>query len=430
MRTRVLEVTDAPASDTLAGAGINSPQAGAERPDWTLDVRGWAVGSEEPVTAVEGVHEGSVLWRVPLMVHRPRTAARFPQVSSDMVGFLALQSVLALPSRHEIEVRAVLEGGTQAPIGSIVAERAPLRTGYEPRRQPILITTFGRTGSMLLMRLLSSHPEVLSYKPYRFEQRIASYWIDALLTLSNPVSFLRGVAPQVGVDDAMWWIGTEAPMPWPLRDEPVQEWLGGEAVEALAIVSQQRIDALYEQIAATIGAGDERFFAEKSNLRVSAVAAELYPEGRELFLVRDFRDMLCSVFAYNEKRGVTGFGRAQVGTDTEYIERLGGWAASLARAWERRQDRAHVVRYEDLVLDPEPALAGLLRHVGVDSSTETIQEMLDRLGEEIPELREHPTSPSAGRSVGRWRSELSPELSAACDEAFGPVLELFGYERA
>jgi len=431
MRTRVLEVIQAPAPDLLAGGEINRPAAGDEHPDWTLDIRGWAIGRDEAVTAVEGVHDGSVLWQVPLLIDRPGVAARFPrQTSGDTVGFLALQSLLGLPPSHEIEVRAVTEAGSRASIGSIVAERAPLRTSFEPRRQPIMITTFGRTGSMLLMRLLSSHPEILSYKPHRFEQRIVSYWIDALLTLSSPVSFLRGVAPQAGVEDAMWWIGTGAPMPWPLRDEEVQEWLGGEAVEALATVSQQRIDALYERIAATTGDGDTQLFAEKSNLRVSSVATELYPHGRELFLVRDFRDMVCSVFAFNEKRGVTGFGRAKADSDMQYVERLGGWAASLAGAWERRRDRAHLVRYEDLVLEPERALAGVLEYVGVDAATETIQGMLDRLREDVPELREHPTSASAQSSIGRWRTDLDPELTAACERAFGPILEVFGYERA
>ena len=429
MRTRVLEVIQSPGSGALAGAEINRPEPGAERPDWTLDIRGWAVGADSPVAAVEGVHEGEVLWRVPPSIERPKVAARFPELKDDKIGFLALQSVLGLPPRHEIEVRAELEGGAHAPIGSIAGERSPLRTSFEPRRQPILITTFGRTGSMLLMRLLSSHPEVLSYKPHRFEQRIVSYWIDALLTMASPTSFLRGVAPQGAVADATWWTGTEAPMPWPLHDEAVQDWLGGDAVEDLAAVAQQRVEALYDQIAATIGAGDARFFAEKSNLRVSALAAELYPEGRELFLVRDFRDMVCSVFAYNEKRGVSGFGRARADDDVEYVRRLGGWAESLARALERRRDRAHVVRYEDLILDREAALAGLLKSIGLDASTTTVNAMMDSMSEEIPELSEHRTTASPDRSVGRWRSDMSPELVAASDEAFGPALELFGYER-
>jgi hypothetical protein len=430
MRTKVLEVTQAADTGALAGGGIDRPAAGDERADWTLDVRGWAVGQDGPVTAVEGVHEGTALWRVPIVLDRPRVAARFPQAGGDTVGFYAIQSVLALPPRHEIEVRAVLEGGATAPIGAIEAERAPLRTPYEPRRQPIMITTFGRTGSMLLMRLLSSHPDILSFKPYRFEQRIASYWIDVLLTLSDPASYLRGVAPQAGVDDRTWWLGDAAPLPWPLRDHGVQEWLGGEAVEALAASSQERIDALYERIATAAGATHERFFPEKSNLRVSSVASELYPDGRELFLVRDFRDMVCSVFAYNRKRGATGFGRAAAGSDAEYVERLGGWVDSLARAWERRRERAHVVRYEDLVLDPEAALARVLEYVGVDSSAETIQGMLDRLTEDMPELREHPTSDSAQSSIGRWRTDMDSEVSAACERSFGAALELFGYQPA
>jgi hypothetical protein len=404
--------------------------AGDARSDWTLDVRGWAVGGQEPVTAVEGVHEGSVLWQVPPTLDRPRVAANFPpQPGGDTIGFLALQSVLALPPRHELEVRAVLAGGGRAPIGSVVAERVSLTTTFRPRRQPILITTFGRTGSMLLMRLLSSHPEVLSYKPHRFEQRIASYWVDALLTLSNPASYLRGVAPQGAVEEPLWWVGTDAPMPSPLRDEPVQEWLGGEAVEALAIVAQQRIDALYEQIAALTGAGHERLFAEKSNLRVSSVATELYPDGHELFLVRDFRDMVSSVFAFNEKRGVTGFGRARAGSDLDYVEQLGDWASALARAWERRRERAHLVRYEELVQDPERALAGLLDHIGVDAGADTIRDMLAGLADDMPELREHPTSTTAQSSIGRWRTDLDPAISEACEQAFGPALELFGYAR-
>ena len=429
MRAKVLEVIQSPDAGALAGAEINRPEPGAERPDWTLDIRGWAVGADAPVTAVEGVHEADVLWRVPLSLERPKVAARFPELPDDKIGFLALQSVLGLPPRHEIEVRAELGGGARATIGSIVGERSPLRSTFEPRRHPILITTFGRTGSMLLMRLLSSHPEVLSYKPHRFEQRIVSYWIDALLTMANPISFLRGVAPQGAVADATWWTGTDAPMPWPLHDEAVQDWLGGDAVDQLAAVAQQRIEALYDQIADTIGAGDERFFAEKSNLRVSSLAAELYPEGRELFLVRDFRDMVCSVFAYNEKRGVTGFGRARAGDDVEYVRQLGEWAESLGRALERRRDRAHVVRYEDLILEREAALAALLQHVGIDASDTTIDAISASLEDEIPELSEHRTTASPDRSVGRWRTDMSPELAAASDEAFGPALELFGYER-
>jgi hypothetical protein len=433
MRTKVLEVTHATELGALAGSAIDRPTAGDERADWALDVRGWAVAEDGPVTAVEGAHEGTVLWRVPLVVDRPQVAARFPQAGGDTVGFYALPSVLALPPRHVIELRATIGDRATAPIGSIVAERAPLTTTFEPRRQPILVTTIGRTGSMLLMRLLSSHPDVLSFKPHRFEQRIAGYWIEALLTLADPASYLRGVTPQTsarpGVEDPMWWLGIDAPTPWPLRDEAVQDWLGGEAVEALAETFQQRIDTVYETIARVTGAAREPFFAEKSTPRISSVATELYPNGRELFLVRDFRDMVSSILAFNEQRGVSGFGRAEADSDVDFVNTLGAQATALANAWKRRRDRAHLVRYEDLVLDPAHVLVDLLDHVGVDSRPETARAMLGQLEEDIPELREHATSDSAQSSIGRWRTDLDAELAEACERAFGPALELFGYER-
>ena len=430
VRTRVIEVRQTASDGALAGGALDRPATGDELGGWALDVRGWAIGAHGAVEAVEGVHEGSVLWRVAPRLDRPRIAAEHPRAATARVGFYALQSVLTLPPSHEIEVRALLDTGRHEPIGSIVAERAPLATGYRPRRRPILITTFGRTGSMLLMRLLVSHPEVLSFKPHRFEQRIAGYWIDALLTLADPVSYLSGVAPQADADDRLWWLGNESSMPWPLRDEAAQEWLGGDAVADLALIAQQRIDALYDRIAAGIGSTGEPYFAEKSNLRVSAIAAELYPDGREVFLVRDFRDMVASVFAFNRKRGVTGFGRAKAGSDREYVERLAGWAAALARAWERRRGSAHLVRYEDLVREPAGALGALLGYLGVDARATTVDAMLAALQEDMPELREHRTTDSPQSSIGRWRADLEPDLRDACERAFAGPLALFGYEPA
>ena len=427
MRTKVLEVRQTERPDGLAGAAIDRPSAGDERADWALDIRGWAVGRDSPVAAVEGLHEHDVLWRVPLLVDRPRVAADIAQAPGETIGFFATHSLLVLPPRHEVQVRAVLEDGSRPLLGTIAAERAPLRTGYRPRRQPILITTFGRSGSMLLMRLLGSHPEVLAYKPYRYEQRVASYWIDLLLTLSEPTTYLRGIVPDRDVDDRTWWLGTNMTMPWPLRDQRVQDWLGGDAITDLAVMSQERIDATYERIAAETGTGRERYFPEKSNLRVSNIAAELYPDGRELFLVRDFRDMVASVFAYDRKRGLAGFGRTDAESDVEYVERLGGWVDSLAHAWERRRDRSHLIRYEDLVRDPERSVTELLEHLDVDSSAPTVRSMLAGLSQDVPELREHHTSESPQSSIGRWQSDLDPEVAATAERVFGPALALFGY---
>ena len=291
----------------------------------------------------------------------------------------------------------------------------------------MLVTTLGRTGSMLLMRMLEAHPEVLVYRPYRFEQRIAGYWADMLLALAEPRSYVRQIAPAGDLDDPAWWLGRSAPMPWGLRDTTVQDWLGGEAVEDLAGTFQGRIEATYDRIVATTGTPDAALFAEKSNLRAANLISELYDGARELFLVRDFRDMVSSILDFNAKRDVQGFGRAGAASDTDYVASLGGWATGLLEAWERRRGVAHLVRYEDLVLDPERALGALLSYLDVDAAASTIAALQARLAEELPELGEHATSDGPRASIGRWQRDLDATLVAECERALGPALEVFGY---
>ena len=155
---------------------------------------------------------------------------------------------------------------------------------------------------------------------------------------------------------------------------------------------------------------------------------ELYPDAREVVLVRDFRDMLCSILAFNAKRGVQGFGRDRADSDAEFVDEMGKPADALARSWEQRASKAHLVRYEDLVSRPAETVEGLLDYVGLDSGQQIVQAMLAELDQAGEEATKHRTTSAAtDESIGRWRAELGPELLARCEQAFGPALEAFGY---
>jgi hypothetical protein len=303
--------------------------------------------------------------------------------------------------------------------------REPVRTDFEAQLQPLMVTTLGRTGSMALMRMLEAHPEVLVYRPYRYEQQVAGYWLDVLLTLSDPSSYMRQIAPAGNLENPLWWLGTDSPPPR-LRDSALQRWLGSEALEQLALVSQERIAAVYDQIAAGAGKPQARYFAEKHSLRTAALGAELYPGARELFLVRDFRDMVSSIMDFNRRRGVEGFGRAGAAGDEQWIASLAGWATSLVRAWQRREAGAHLVRYEDLVRAPDETLSAALEYIEADCSAPRVQEMRSALATEMPELAGHRTR-STSESIGRWRTDLPDELQDACASSFGEALQVFGY---
>jgi len=429
----VLEVSveSAGGEGALAGGGIDVPEPGASRPTFDLEIRGWAIGRRSAAVAIEVAHDDLVIGAAPLEVARPKLAARHPATAAgDRIGFRVQLGLLRVPAEFDLSVRAVTEDGEREAIGRLHGRRAEIHTGFEPRFQPLMLTTLGRTGSMMLMQMLEAHPEILVYRPFRYEQRVASYWLEVLIALSEPASYFRQIAPAGSLDERRWWLGEDGVTPTGLRDEQLQHWLGAGAVRELAEVSQVRVERLYEQLAGRLeGDPAPRFFAEKYALDISHLVRELYPGAREVFLVRDFRDMVSSIIAFNEKRGAAGFGRGAAASDLEYVRSLGAWATRLEEAYARRSDGAIVVRYEDLVLDPGPTLKRLLEHIGVESSDEVVGRMVEALAGELAELAEHRTTADPLASIGRWRRDLGEELLGACDEAFGPALEAFGYER-
>ena len=84
-----------------------------------------------------------------------------------------------------------------------------------------------------------------------------------------------------------------------------------------------------------------------------------------------------------------------------------------------------VLRYEELVADPAGALRGLLQGLGLDAADAVIAGMLESPATE--NLVFHRTTASPAASVGRWKSDLSPELRAACRTHLDPLLKALGY---
>ena len=296
---------DAAAARRLAGAGAR--RAGARRAARDLRARRARLGDRRSRAGGRGraaCTTARPLRRVPARrrsgrgwpPHHPEARAGGPRSAST-----ALRAPCALPPDFELEVRAVLESGRRAPMALLRGTREPLPHGLRAALQPLMVTTLGRTGSMVLMRMLEAHPEVLVYRPHRYEQRVAGYWLDVLLTLSDPSSYMRQIAPAGNLEDPLWWLGPEPPPPR-LRDSDLQRWLGSEALRA-ARARQPRSGSRRSTTRSPRRRTSRRrgCFAEKHSLRTAALGAELYPRRREVFLVRDFRDMVTSIMAFNRR---------------------------------------------------------------------------------------------------------------------------------
>lgn len=412
------------------GLAIDRPDTGAAIDGYALDVVGWALARDAGATRIEMYSHAELVATTALKEQRPDIAQLFPSAAgASTSGYGTAISLLGLSGQFELVLAALLDNGTRLPIGAIYGQRRPLVTGYEPRFQPIVVTTIGRSGSTWLSYLLGHHPEIQSYRSFFVEPHSLWHWLHLLRLMADPRRYrpaMRGIAGAGG-----WTIAGDDPPLSALKlpDETVKDWLDGPAVEASAAVCQQRVDALQGRLAEEMDKRRARFFVEKLAPDFYPwIAWDVYPNAREIVLVRDPRDVFFSTLAYNAKRGWDGFGRENVDTDEVFARHMRGSGVALRRAFQGRSDRALLVRYEDLIQEPEVTLAAILRYLGLHYDLELVRQMLGAARESSARFHVHRTSPSPADSIGRWRREDNPSLLAACHEAFDDLLADFGYD--
>jgi hypothetical protein len=405
--------------------GLLSPAAGDHADVFSFNLRGWAVAPEgSEITAFRALDGERVSAEVP-----PNRSSGGADGHEGAVGFEALVRAIELAPSFEVEVVAVLGDGSAMPLATVAGSRERLAVPREAELDPAMITTIGRSGSKWLARLLSCHPGVLAFQPLVFEPRVATYWMTVLRELSAPKSYLRQLHTERW-DQPRWFLGDGAvPMPAPV-DLGMADWLGNDAVLQLAAICQERIDAYYREVARRAGEEGARYFAEKFLLDplLLDLTTEVFPGAKELILVRDFRDRLSSVFAWNEKRGDHGFGHDAQMSKAEYlVERVRGDADDLIDRWRRRGEAALLVRYEDLILTPEATLTAIFEYLEIDADEPAVRAVLDEANQPTDHLDAHRTVSDPMQTIGRWRRDLPEDLAAETNELLAPELEAFGY---
>jgi hypothetical protein len=427
----IQNVTQLQNKEHLWGSYIDLPKPGGTSDIYAIDVMGWVLGKTTPVTAVEFHSNGQLHQSLLINMDRKDIAHSYSHVPNAVKsGFRTRISVVSLPQEFEIKIDAVLQNGAKHPIGSITGKRQAITNKFIPIYNPLMVTTFGRTGSTWLMQLLDAHEEIISYRPFQYEPRVASYWIEVLKALSEPTSYLQMLSSSQF--DKTWWLGnTYFPAEATAFDPSVQRWLGYNNVDIISTFCQSRIEAFYDQVASLQKKFSPKYFAEKfapDNVMTTLIW-EMYPLAKEILLVRDFRDMLCSVLAYNKKKGITSFGRELTYSDEEYVKYLRGYAAYMLQRWKRQTPKVFLLRYEDLIMHPHEALESVFEYLAVNANVGYIQEVISKAQSSNQDQQAiHRTASSSVDSIGRWKSDLDKKMQDLCNETFGDVLKEFGYE--
>jgi Sulfotransferase family len=413
----------------LVAFSLNKPAPGTESTVYAIPLEGWALTRRSPARLLEIHRDGIFIDQFPVGSPRPDIAQAHPDIPwAGETGFNVELGALNLPTDFSLQVTAVLEDHTRVFLATLVGHRE-LPAGDASGIQPLMITTLGRSGSSWVLKMLSERPEIVAYAPTKYEVRFSSYWTDVFLALSQPPSYRQSVAARIESDD--WWLGRPR-RPDDGLDRDMLEFLGRDQVDALKSFCRGRIEAFYDRITPPSDTGVPRYFAEKRQVsykRQIYALREMFPGAREIFLVRDFRDMVASILDFNRRQGVVrGFPRGEADSDVEYVgTHLAAAVVEFANAWRERSDWAHLVKYEDLVLRPHETLRSVLRYLDLDATEDELERMLAAGTENSEWQAIHRTTATATDSVGRWRTDLSPELIETCESEFGEALETFGY---
>ena len=404
-----------PASANTAKAhDLASPARRSASATYGFFVEGWA---DERSTTVEVVDKFRV-YRV-VGVARPGDApgpgARPlpPTVPAGSGRFSAYVTVVGLPPEFTLYVRAVSATRECFHVATVEGRRRGLALDEGDGVRPLIVTTIGRSGSTLLMRLLGEHPEIVVEPTFPYEFAPAQYWSRALIALSDRT---EGEIRPTALPSASTFhrLGDRA---------------AREHVERSARLCRDQIRASYEDVRERAGKQAATLFAEKQTAGPEQwVLRDLFPTSKEVFLVRDFRDVVSSIVAFDSKRGYSGFGRRPGEPVAEYLLRLGSSADQLVDAWQQRRSSALLVRYEDLLRDPASVLRTLFQYAEVDSRSDVVDRVAATVTARDARVQAHATTEEASQSIGRFARDLAPELAELCRYRYSLFLDEFGYD--
>jgi hypothetical protein len=147
----LVEVDDieigAPQPDKIHAFSIDAPRIGG-RNVYDIELAGWVLGIGQPVREIEIHQGGAVIRKAPLDRERADVARDYPNApGAGTSEFRTWVSVVGLEPGADLQVRAVLADGTRARLGGIALRHQPVQSGFEPRLQPLMLTTMGRAGT-------------------------------------------------------------------------------------------------------------------------------------------------------------------------------------------------------------------------------------------------------------------------------------------
>lgn len=243
---------------------------------------------------------------------------------------------------------------------------------------PIAVVGVGRSGTTLLMAHLARDERILFDRTYAFETRLLSFVAKFCQTipavpLFRPEIVVRAMSESLP-EKQPFCLGT------------------GTRSTDLKFNETQLLLSLWSSISLSSRENnpDARFYAEKTSLWLPVFLQDKLPI-ITIFLFRDPKDVFLSQIAFSEKINANAF------QANEGALRLAFEISCLFEEYLAQENKANsiVVKYEDMVTEPETVLNKLREVIGWQPSAVLEQEFYDK----------HRTTKNPAASIGRYKTE-------------------------
>jgi Sulfotransferase family len=257
--------------------------------------------------------------------------------------------------------------------------------------------------------------------------------------------------PHLGHHLGVW---RPIPLAWAAAEEPPQELttlLDLKAEEPGYFFAERYRESWWEPLRALIcsrfeaqaadaladGAGPPSYVVKEPGSHAAPLLAELFPQSKLIFLLRDGRDVVDSwLDGYSQGSWAIPGGAFPVSEEGRLplIRWLSAvWvyrSRAVRRAYEARpEDGRLLIRYEALRERTAETLEEICEMLGLDSAKAAGVAERHRF-ERVPRRARGPRQVVRAAKPGSWRENLSLAEQEAMHEALGPALEEFGYESA
>jgi len=264
-----------------------------------------------------------------------------------------------------------------------------------PLSEPIFIGGAGRSGTTLMRALLDAHPRICCGPEFRSLPEISRlYWTMAV------------------------------------ANQAIQQAYGNTPAD-LALQCRRYIEGLTSHFRR---AAAKPRWAEKTpdNVLCMLGLGEIFPDARFIHMIRDGRDVACSLVTMTWRNPITGAKEERC----QSIANAARYWCDVVRAGQRQTadprltGRVLIVLYEMLVAKPEATLRQVLQFLGESWDPAVLSYwQKDRTHEPLEASRDQIARPVYTSAVGRWRTEMSPVDRALFEAEAGDLLRELGYAK-